>query len=58
MDPYHKVPPVDDLEASNGFLDCPAKDAFGDKGNNVEGAMVGPGGDRNVDGMRQETESA
>ena len=40
-DPYHKVPPVDDPEASNGFPDCPVKEAFGDKGNDVEGAMVG-----------------
>ena len=31
-DPYHKVSPVDDPEASNGFLDCLAKDALGDEG--------------------------
>ena len=33
-DPYHKVTPVDDLEASNDFLDCLAKDMLGDKGSN------------------------
>ena len=31
-DPYPEFSPVDDLEAPNDFLDCPAKDPLGDEG--------------------------
>ena len=30
-DPYHKVSPVDDLEASNDFPDGPVRNTLGDK---------------------------
>ena len=55
-DPYHEFSPVDNLEAPNDFPDCPAKDPLGDEGNDMEGAVVGPGRDRNVDRTRQEAE--
>ena len=51
-DPYHKIPPVNNLEASNDFPDSLAWDLLGNKGDDMEGAMVGPGRDRNTDGMR------
>ena len=57
-DPYHELSPVDDLEAPNDFLDCPAKDPLGDEGDDVEGTVVGPGRDRGMDRMRQAKENA
>ena len=48
-DPYHKVSPVDDPEASNDFPDCPAKNMLGDEGSDVEGAAVGMGRDGGMD---------
>ena len=32
--PYHKVPPVDNLEASNDFLDGLAEGMLGNEGSN------------------------
>ena len=55
-DPYHEVSPVDNPEASNDFLDCPVKDMLGDKWNNMEGVVVGPGRDRNADRVRHKAE--
>ena len=52
-DPYHKLSPVDDPEAPNDFLDCPAKDPLGDEGDDVEGMAVGPGRDGSADRRRQ-----
>ena len=56
-DPYHKVSPVDNPEASNDFPDCLAKNTLGDEGSNVEGVAVGPGRDRNADRTRQAKEN-
>ena len=57
-DPYHELSPVDDPEAPNDFPDCPAKDLLGDKGDNMEGTVVGPGRDRGTDRTRQAKENA
>ena len=54
--PYHKVPPVDNPEASNDFPDSPAEGMLGNEGSNVVGATVGPGRDGNTDRMGQEVE--
>ena len=56
-DPYHKFSPVDNPEAPNDFLDCPAKDPLGDEGNNMDRAAVGPGRDGNMDRARQAKEN-